>query len=40
LEVATVTEPVKENFHIYQELHGIYTKLYQDLKDRFRDIAK
>lgn len=40
LAVETVTEPKRENFETYRRLHGIYTKLYTDLKDRFREMEQ
>jgi xylulokinase len=38
LTVETVTEPKQENFKMYRRLHVIYRKLYEDLKDRFKEL--
>lgn len=40
LKVETLTEPNKENFAAYRRLHGIYKKLYGDLKQRFRELGQ
>ncbi len=40
LEVETLTEPKQENFAVYRRLHGIYKKLYTDLKERFVELGQ
>ena len=38
LSVESVTEPNKQNIPVYRELHDIYSGLYQDFKERFRQL--
>jgi len=39
IHVTTTTEPAPERAALYAGYHGIYRKLYADLRDRFADVA-